>query len=464
MPPPEKESPAEGETGEKPSYEVPQWTKESARPSLVEQSKFATLFPKYLENYLQSIWSDVSTVLKQQELEGKLNLIEGSLTVFTTTKTWDPYSIIKARDFIKLLSRSVPLHQAQKIFQDDITYDIIKISSMVRHKERFVKRRQRLIGPNAQTLKALELLTDTYVLVQGNTVSVMGHWKGCKAVRNIVTDCMGNIHPIYGIKQLLIKRELAKDPNMKNEDWSRFVPQFRKVHQKKRKMEDAPSEKLPNQEPPAKKARVWKEKKPYTAFPPEPTPRLEDKLMESGEYWKYEKEKQKEKVWCCVCFRLLRLLFLLWLCIYFLRGLWGFRVVEQRPGNDTNSYVFVTCAEALRDSEDAFSFASNERFHRTSMGWEASEISDAQLPAGCSVQQSSRHACVPAALRHILCLHRRPCGDPCSVVKENHASYICATPSPLTDGDTDRCRCSNPIPHSNTPACSACVRVASLCG
>ena len=139
-------------------------------------------------------------------------------------------------------------------------------------------------------------------------------------------------------------------------------------------------------------------------------------------------------------------------------------VPEQRPGNDTNFYVFVTCAEALRDSEDVFSFASNERFHRTSMGWEASEISDAQLPAGCSVQQSSRHACVPAALRHILCLHRRPCGDPCSVVKENHASYIYATPSPLTDGDTDRCRCSNPIPHSNTPACSACVRVASLCG
>ncbi|KAJ9449268.1 KRR1 small subunit processome component [Diplonema papillatum] len=269
-------------------YEMPEWTKDSAAPCLMEKSKFATLFPKYLENYLQTVWKDVLAVLKHQELDGKLDLIQGSMTVLTTKKTWDPYSIIKARDFIKLLSRSVPLHQAQKIFQDDITYDIIKISSMVRNKERFVKRRQRIIGPNAQTLKALELLTETYLLVQGNTVAVMGTWKGCKAVRKVVTDCMRNVHPIYGIKQLLIKRELGKDPEMKNEDWSKYVPQFRKTHQKKRKLGGDNEEGAP-------KKKAKKEKKPYTAFPPEQQPRKEDLLMASGEFWRLEQEKEKQK-------------------------------------------------------------------------------------------------------------------------------------------------------------------------
>merc|ERR1719158_2064499 len=171
--------------------------------------------------------------------------------------------IIKARDMIKLLARSVPLAQAQMILEDSKYCDIIKIGGLVASKERFVKRRQRLMGPNGSTLKAIELLTQCFVLVQGQTVSIMGTVKGIKQVRRIVEDCFKNIHPIYHIKELMIKRELEKDPEMANENWDRFLPHFksRNVQRKKTKL---------------------KKKRDKPLFPPQPTPRKEDLMMETG--------------------------------------------------------------------------------------------------------------------------------------------------------------------------------------
>ena len=50
-----------------------------------------------------------------------------------------------------------------------------------------------------------ELLTSTYILVHGNTVSVIGPYKGLKEVRRVVEDCMANVHPIYQLKELMVR-------------------------------------------------------------------------------------------------------------------------------------------------------------------------------------------------------------------------------------------------------------------
>ena len=63
---------------------------------------------------------------------------------------------------------------------------------------------------------------------------------------------MRNVHPIYNIKTLMIRRELMNDPALKNETWDRFLPKFKKRNVQR------------------KKPKAAKEKKDYTPFPPPP--------------------------------------------------------------------------------------------------------------------------------------------------------------------------------------------------
>jgi ribosomal RNA assembly protein len=112
----------------------------------------------------------------------------------------------------------------------------------------------------------------------------MGPFKGLKEVRKVVDDCMANIHPIYHIKELMIKRELAKDPTLANESWDRFLPNFKKRTLSKRRMPFKVTDKT---------------KKVYTPFPPAPEKSKVDLQIESGEYFlsKEAKERaQKEEV------------------------------------------------------------------------------------------------------------------------------------------------------------------------
>ena len=102
----------------------------------------------------------------------------------------------------------------------------------------------------------------------------------------------------------MIKRELAKDPKLAEEDWSRFLPKFgkRKKDRKAPTSEPTPSGStaLQTQESQFGKAKDKKKKeivkKPYTPFPPAQMPSKVDLQLESGEYFLKAREKKEKSI------------------------------------------------------------------------------------------------------------------------------------------------------------------------
>ncbi|XP_051546770.1 KRR1 small subunit processome component homolog [Myxocyprinus asiaticus] len=61
-----------------------------------------------------------------------------------------------------------------------------------------------------------------------------------KRIWKVLLDTMKNIHPIYNIKTLMIKRELVNDPELCTQNWKRFLPNF--LHKSLSKMQTAQEE------------------------------------------------------------------------------------------------------------------------------------------------------------------------------------------------------------------------------
>lgn len=75
-----------------------------------------------------------------------------------------------------------------------------------------------------------------------------------------------------------IKRELAKDPALAQEDWSRYLPNFKKRTLSKRRTPFKVTDKA---------------KKTFTPFPPAPEKSKVDMQIESGEYFLGKQAKQR---------------------------------------------------------------------------------------------------------------------------------------------------------------------------
>ncbi|KAL9652154.1 hypothetical protein ABK040_013923 [Willaertia magna] len=124
---------------------APNWLKgglysEEDNPNgLAEKSEFVILFPEYREHFLKQNFNDISSLLTNSPyyLKVNLNCKEGKIFIETSEKTYDPFAILKGRDFLHLVARGVTIEQAKRVLEDTCFSEVIKIGNLCRNNDIF---------------------------------------------------------------------------------------------------------------------------------------------------------------------------------------------------------------------------------------------------------------------------------------------------------------------------------------
>ncbi|KAI5148616.1 ribosomal RNA assembly protein [Enteropsectra breve] len=236
--------------------------------AFLETSSFDVLFSKQRMEYLKSVELYITKACEQKKISFSLECDSQTMRVSTTKHTRDPYIIIKAYEMIQLLAKGVNLEHAVKNLEDDVFSEIIPINLLCSSEKVYERRRARIMNP--KILKALELLTKTYILIASKAACIVGPQRGVNQAKQVIISCFENIHPAYEIKNLVIKKNLEKEGS--EGSWERFLPKIVKTHSKNKK-----------------EGRV------SGGMPQDILPRKTDLEKETGEYYLNPKNIEKEK-------------------------------------------------------------------------------------------------------------------------------------------------------------------------
>lgn len=99
----------------------------------------------------------------------------------------DPFVAMRASEIVKAIGRGFTPEHAFSLLRDDFYFNLIDITDYVGKKPNHVRRiRARLIGTEGKTRKLIEDLSESYLAVYGNTVSIIGDGWGTDIARRAV--------------------------------------------------------------------------------------------------------------------------------------------------------------------------------------------------------------------------------------------------------------------------------------
>lgn len=150
-------------------------------------SESSILIPKARIGILIGRNGEVKTEI-EKTLNVELNIdSESGLVVVKPKESTDPLSILKARDVITAIGRGFSPEKAFKLFNEDVSLEIIDLRDVVGKNENAILRlKGRVIGKDGKTRRIIEENTGAYVTVYGHTIGIIGSYDSLSVAREAI--------------------------------------------------------------------------------------------------------------------------------------------------------------------------------------------------------------------------------------------------------------------------------------
>lgn len=112
---------------------------------------------------------------------------DGLVVIETKEDTEDPLATWKARDVAQAIGRGFSPHRAFWLLDEDVYIRVIDLEEYLTTPNQIRRVKGRVIGEGGKTRRNIEELTDTFVSVMGDTVSIIGELENQEVAISAVT-------------------------------------------------------------------------------------------------------------------------------------------------------------------------------------------------------------------------------------------------------------------------------------
>jgi len=127
-----------------------------------------------------------SEISKKCSVKIEIESESGEITITSTSKNFDQYGALKARDIISAISSGFSPERAFRILDEETLFQVLDLRNFTSSSNSTNRIKGRIIGEKGKARKNLEELTNTFISVYGHIIGVIGNYEETKLAADAI--------------------------------------------------------------------------------------------------------------------------------------------------------------------------------------------------------------------------------------------------------------------------------------